>query len=108
MPKNSPFRGGARTGGAAVRRAGGTDALRLIQALSTEMNVNALVELTGGTQANICATSRPPRRTSCPAEKIFAGLLRDCRSVDLPLCESCGSIEKQLARQTGAFSANGR
>jgi ArsR family transcriptional regulator len=86
--------------------------LRLIQSLfEGEMNVNALVELTGGTQANISRHLQTLTQAHILSRR-KEGLQVYYAIADpsiYKLCELvCGSIEKQLAKQTGAFSASGR
>ncbi len=81
--------------------------LRLIQALfEGEMNVNALVEETGGTQANIS------RHLQTLTQAHILGRRKDGLQVFYSiadpsiykLCELvCGSLEKQLTKQAGVF-----
>ena len=83
--------------------------LRLIQALfDGEKNVNALVEATGGTQANISRhlqTLTQARILSRRKEGLQVIYTIADPSI-FRLCELvCGSLEKELARQTGAFGA---
>lgn len=86
--------------------------LRLVQALfDGEMNVNALVALTGGTQANISRHLQTLTQAHILSRR-KEGLQVYYAIADpsiYKLCELvCGSIEKQLAKQTGAFSVSGR
>lgn len=86
--------------------------LRLIQSLfEGEMNVNALVELTGGTQANISRHLQTLTQAHILSRR-KEGLQVYYAIADpsiYKLCELvCGSIEKQLAKQTVAFSSSGR
>ena len=86
--------------------------LRLVQALfDGEMNVNGLVELTGGTQANISRHLQTLTQAHILSRR-KEGLQVYYAIADpsiYKLCELvCGSIEKQLAKQTGAFSPGAR
>ena len=81
--------------------------LRLIQALfAGEMPVNALVEATGGTQANISRHLQTLTQAHLLSRR-KEGLQVFYAIADptlVPLCELvCGSLEKQLARQAGAM-----
>ncbi len=82
--------------------------LRLIQALIPgEMNVNALVEATGGTQANISRHLQTLTQAHILARRKEG--LQVFYSISDPsifsLCELvCGSIEKQLETQSSALS----
>ena len=81
--------------------------LRLIQALfNGEKNVNALVEATGGTQANISRhlqTLTQARILSRRKEGLQVIYTIADPSI-FKLCELvCGSLEKELSRQAGAF-----
>lgn len=81
--------------------------LRLIQALfDGEQAVNALVDITGGTQANIS------RHLQTLTQAHFLSRRKEGLQVFyaiadptlVPLCELvCGSLEKQLTRQAGAL-----
>jgi len=81
--------------------------LRLLQALFTgEKNVNALVEATGGTQANV--SRHLQTLTLAHVLKRRKEGLQVFYSIGdasiLTLCEVvCGSLEKQLAKQAGIF-----
>ena len=81
--------------------------LRLIQALfAGEKNVNALVEETGGTQANISRHLQTLTQAHILSRR-KEGLQVFYAIADpsiYKLCELvCGSLEKQLAKQVGAF-----
>ncbi|HVS53071.1 MAG TPA: metalloregulator ArsR/SmtB family transcription factor [Opitutaceae bacterium] len=81
--------------------------LRLIQALfAGEKNVNALVEETGGTQANISRHLQTLAHAHILARR-KEGLQVFYAIADpsiFKLCELvCGSLEKQLTKQAGAF-----
>lgn len=81
--------------------------LRLIQALfDGEKNVNALVELTGGTQANVSRhlqTLTQARILSRRKEGLQVIYAIADPSI-FKLCELvCGSLEKELSRQAEAF-----
>lgn len=86
--------------------------LRLVHALfDGEKSVNALVEETGGTQANVS------RHLQTLAHAHILGRRKEGLQVFYSildpsiykLCELvCGSIEKQLAKQTDAFSNSAR
>ena len=81
--------------------------LRLLQALMPgEKNVNALVEMTGGTQANVSRHLQTLMHAHILSRRKEG--LQVFYAISDPtifkLCELvCGSIEKQLARQAGAF-----
>ena len=82
--------------------------LRLIHALfEGEKNVNALVEEIGGTQANISRHLQTLTQASILARR-KVGLQVFYTIADpsiVKLCDLvCGSMERQLARQAGAFS----
>jgi ArsR family transcriptional regulator len=86
--------------------------LRLIQALfAGEMNVNALVEETGGTQANISRHLQTLTHAHILSRR-KEGLQVFYAIADpsiFKLCELvCGSLEKQLSRQASALGAGGR
>lgn len=81
--------------------------LRLIQALfDGEKPVNALVEATGGTQANVSRHLQHLTQAGVLARR-KEGLQVFYRIADpsiYRLCELvCGSLEKQLAKQAGVF-----
>lgn len=81
--------------------------LRLIQALfDGEKNVNALVEETGGTQANVSRHLQTLTQAHLLSRR-KEGLQVFYAIADptiFKLCELvCGSLEKQLAKQAGAF-----
>jgi DNA-binding transcriptional ArsR family regulator len=81
--------------------------LRLIQALfAGEMNVNALVEETSGTQANISRHLQTLTHAHILSRR-KEGLQVFYAIADptiFKLCELvCGSLEKQLAKQAGVF-----
>ena len=83
--------------------------LRLVHALfDGEKSVNALVEESGGTQANVSRHLQTLANAHILARRkeglqVFYSILDP--SI-YRLCELvCGSIEKQLAKQTDAFSA---
>ena len=82
--------------------------LRLIQALlrGGEKNVNALVELTGGTQANISRHLQTLTQAHLLSRR-KEGLQVFYAIADptlVKLCELvCGSIDKQLQAQAGAL-----
>jgi ArsR family transcriptional regulator len=81
--------------------------LRLIQALfAGEKNVNALVEETGGTQANVSRHLQTLTQAHVLARRKDG--LQVFYSIADPsifkLCELvCGSLEKQLTKQAEAF-----
>ena len=81
--------------------------LRLIQALfAGEKNVNALVEATGGTQANISRHLQTLTHAHILARRKDG--LQVFYSIADPsiykLCELvCGSLEKSLTKQAGSF-----
>ena len=82
--------------------------LRLLQALfAGEMNVNALVEETGGTQANISRHLQTLTQAHLISRRkeglqVFYAI---CDPSILKLCELvCGSLEKQFTKQAGAFA----
>ena len=83
--------------------------LRLIQALIPgEMNVNALVAVTGGTQTNVSRHLQTLTQAHILARRKDG--LQVFYSIADPsifhLCELvCGSIEKQLENQSAAFTA---
>lgn len=81
--------------------------LRILQALfSGEMNVNALVQATGGTQANISRHLQTLTQAGILARRkdglqVYYSI---CDSSIHKLCELvCGSVEKQLVRQANVF-----
>ena len=82
--------------------------LRLIQALfEGELNVNALVEETGGTQANVSRHLQTLTQAHILSRRKEG--LQVFYAISDPsiykLCELvCGSLEKQLTKQVGAFS----
>jgi ArsR family transcriptional regulator len=82
--------------------------LRLVHALfDGEKNVQALVELTGGTQTNISRHLQTLTQAHVLARRKDG--LQVFYSIADPtifkLCELvCGSLEKQLAKQAGAFA----
>ena len=85
--------------------------LRLLHALfAGEQSVNALVELTGGTQANVSRHLQTllqahllVRRKEGPQVFYAIG-----DPTIFKLCELvCGSMEKQLIRHAGAFARRG-
>ncbi|MBI5690699.1 MAG: helix-turn-helix transcriptional regulator [Verrucomicrobia bacterium] len=84
--------------------------LRLIQNLfEGEKNVNALVEATGGTQANISRHLQTLTQASVLARRKEG--LQVFYSIADPsiyrLCELvCGSLEKQAVRQAEAFGTD--
>jgi len=83
--------------------------LRLLQALIPgEKNVSELVELTGGTQANVSRHLQTLMGAHI-LERRKEGLQVYYRISDPtipPLCDVvCGAIEKQLARQAKGFAA---
>ena len=84
--------------------------LRLIQHLfEGEKNVNALVEATGGTQANISRHLQNLTQANVLARRKEG--LQVFYSIADPsiyrLCELvCGSLEKQAARQAEAFGGD--
>jgi ArsR family transcriptional regulator len=83
--------------------------LRLIHALfAGEKNVNALVQEIGGTQANISRHLQTLTQASILARR-KEGLQVFYAIADpsiFKLCELvCGSLEKQLTKQAGAFAA---
>ncbi len=83
--------------------------LRLVQTLfEGERNVNALVEATGGTQANISRHLQTLTQGNVLARR-KEGLQVFYRISDpsiYKLCELvCGSLEKSLTKQAGAFGA---
>lgn len=82
--------------------------LRLVQALfDGEKNVNTLVAETGGTQANVSRHLATLTQANVLARR-KEGLQAFYSIADpsiFKLCELvCGSLEKQLTRQAGAFS----
>lgn len=84
--------------------------LRLIHALfEEEKNVNTLVEELGGTQANISRHLQTLTHANLLARR-KDGLQVFYSVADpsiLKLCELvCGSLEKQLTKQAGAFTSN--
>ena len=84
--------------------------LRLIHALfEEEKNVNALVEEMGGTQANISRHLQTLTHANILARR-KDGLQVFYSIADpsiLKLCELvCGSLEKQLTKQAGAFTSS--
>ena len=83
--------------------------LRLIQALfEGEMNVNALVEATGGTQANISRHLQTLTQAHLLSRR-KEGLQVYYAIADpsiFKLCDLvCGSLEKQYNKQAGVFGA---
>jgi len=81
--------------------------LRLIQALfGGELSVNALVEITGGTQANISRHLQTLARAHVLSRR-KEGLQVFYAIADpsiVKLCELvCGSLEKSLAKRAGVF-----
>lgn len=83
--------------------------LRLIQLLfEGERNVNALVEATGGTQANISRHLQTLTQASLLSRR-KEGLQVFYAIADptiFKLCELvCGSLEKSLHKQAGVFGA---
>lgn len=81
--------------------------LRLIQALfAGEMNVNALAEATGGTQANVSRHLQTLARAHLLSRR-KAGLQVFYAIADpsiVRLCELvCGSLEKSLAKRARVF-----
>lgn len=81
--------------------------LRLIHALfDGEMNVNALVEVTGGTQTNVSRHLQTLTHANILARR-KEGLQVFYTIADpsiVKLCELvCGSLEKQFAKQAGVF-----
>jgi DNA-binding transcriptional ArsR family regulator len=81
--------------------------LRLLQALiEGEKNVNTLVELTGGTQANISRHLQTLTQAHILARRkdglqVFYAI---CDPSIFQLCEVvCGSLEKSLTKQADAF-----
>jgi ArsR family transcriptional regulator len=86
--------------------------LRLIQALfAGEMNVNALVDQTGGTQANISRHLQTLTHAHVLSRR-KEGLQVFYAIADpsiFKLCELvCGSLEKQLSRQVSSLAGSGR
>jgi DNA-binding transcriptional ArsR family regulator len=86
--------------------------LRLIQALfDGEMNVNALVEETGGTQANVSRHLQTLTQAHVLSRR-KEGLQVFYAIADpsiYKLCELvCGSLEKQFTRNAGSFAAGAR
>ena len=83
--------------------------LRLVHALfDGEMNVTALVEASGGTQTNVSRHLQTLTQANVLARRKEG--LHVYYSISDPsivkLCELvCGSLEKQFAKQAGAFSA---
>lgn len=82
--------------------------LRLLHALfAGEKSVNELVELTGGTQANVSRHLQTLAQAHLLARR-KAGLQVFYAIADpsiFKLCELvCGSLEKSLTRQAGAFA----
>ena len=86
--------------------------LRLVHALfDGEKNVNALVGVTGGTQANVSRHLQTLAQASVLARRKEG--LQVFYSIADPsifkLCELvCGGLEKQFARQAGAFAGRTR
>jgi DNA-binding transcriptional ArsR family regulator len=86
--------------------------LRLIQALfDGEMNVNALVEETGGTQANVSRHLQTLTQAHVLSRRKEG--LQVFYAISDPsiykLCELvCGSLEKQFTRNAGSFAAGAR
>ena len=85
--------------------------LRLLHALfAGEKNVNELVALTGGTQANVSRHLQTLTQAHMLARR-KAGLQVFYTIADpsiFPLCELvCGSLEKQLSRQAEVFARSG-
>ena len=84
--------------------------LRLVHALfGGEKNVNALVEETGGTQANISRHLQTLTQAGVLARRKEG--LQVFYSIADPsifkLCDLvCGSLEKQLAKQAGVFTGS--
>jgi ArsR family transcriptional regulator len=82
--------------------------LRLVHALfDSEMSVGALVERTGGTQANVSRHLQTLAGAGVLARRKVG--LQVFYSIADPsirrLCDLvCGSLEKQLSRQSGAFA----
>jgi len=81
--------------------------LRLIQALfNGEMNVNALVEETGGTQANVSRHLQTLTQAHVLSRRkdglqVFYAI---ADPTIFKLCELvCGSLEKQLTKQAESF-----
>lgn len=86
--------------------------LRLIQALfDGEKSVNALVEATGGTQANVSRHLQTLTHAHILGRR-KEGLQVFYSIADpsiVKLCDLvCGSLEKQLSRQAGAFTGGAR
>ncbi|MBS0664089.1 MAG: helix-turn-helix transcriptional regulator [Verrucomicrobia bacterium] len=86
--------------------------LRLLQSLfEGEMSVNELVEVTGGTQANVSRhlqTLAHAHLVSRRKEGLQVFYTISDPSI-FRLCELvCGSLEQQLAQQAGAFAEGGR
>lgn len=85
--------------------------LRLLQALfQGEQSVNQLVELTGGTQANVSRHLQTLAHANLVSRRKEG--LQVFYTISDPsifrLCELvCGSLEQQLARQAGAFAGGG-
>jgi ArsR family transcriptional regulator len=86
--------------------------LRLIQALfDGERAVNALVEETGGTQANVSRHLQTLTQAHILARrKEGAQVFYSIADPSIfKLCELvCGSLEKQLAKQADSFAAEAR
>ena len=86
--------------------------LRLIQALfDGEMNVNALVEETGGTQANVSRHLQTLTQAHVLSRRKEG--LQVFYAISDPsiykLCELvCGSLEKQFTKNAGSFAAGAR
>ena len=86
--------------------------LRLIQALfDGEMNVNALVEETGGTQANVSRHLQTLTQAHILSRRKEG--LQVFYAISDPsiykLCELvCGSLEKQFTKNAGSFAASAR
>lgn len=83
--------------------------LRLLQALMAgEKSVGALVAASGGTQANVSRHLQTLIRAHILSRR-KAGLQVFYTIADpsiFPLCQLvCGGLEKQLAKQAGAFAA---
>lgn len=86
--------------------------LRLVHALfDGEMSVNALVDATGGTQANVSRHLQTLTHAHVLSRR-KEGLQVFYAIADptiFKLCELvCGSLEKQLARQAEAFGGGGK
>jgi DNA-binding transcriptional ArsR family regulator len=85
--------------------------LKLVHALfAGEKNVNALVDATGGTQANVSRHLQTLTQAHVLARRKEG--LQVFYSIADPsifkLCDLvCGSLEKQLTKQAGVFGAEG-